>query len=361
MRIACFISPHGLGHAARASAILNALQQRVADWHTELFTLVPPRFFADSRIGSFTYHAEATDLGLVQKNPLEEDLPATLRHLKEIIPFPPARIDKLADKVRSMGCRAVLCDISPLGLTVARAAGLPSVLVENFTWDWIYDGYVARAPEFTPFVGHMRAAFALADRRIQTAPVCHPSGSAFQAGVVSRRPRTERTAVRARLGLREGAPAVLVTGCLLAPDSDGLAALRRATDYDFIVVGGKQPMERAGNVTVLPAVTDLVYHPDLVHAVDIVAAKLGYSTVAETFQAGLPMAYLTREHFRESPALERFVREQMPSVCVPPSALADGSWTELLPALAAQGRIVRTQPNGADVAAEWLLDDAWGR
>ena len=53
-----------------------------------------------------------------------------------------------------------MCDISPLGLMVAERAGLPSVLVENFTWDWLYAPLVAQDPAFGPIVDWMRARFA---------------------------------------------------------------------------------------------------------------------------------------------------------------------------------------------------------
>ena len=56
-------------------------------------------------------------------------------------------------------------------------------------------------------------------------------------------------------------------------------------------------MVREKNVILLPANTDL-YHPDLVHAADAVVAKLGYSTVAETYSAGVPLGIFLAVIFR---------------------------------------------------------------
>src|SRR2546430_2106058 len=39
----------------------------------------------------------------------------------------------------------VIADVPPLGISAAHAAGIPSVIVSNFTWDWIYAYY----PPFT--------------------------------------------------------------------------------------------------------------------------------------------------------------------------------------------------------------------
>ena len=47
-RIACFISHHGYGHAARAAGIMEALSGLDPLIRFELFTMVPRWFFADS-------------------------------------------------------------------------------------------------------------------------------------------------------------------------------------------------------------------------------------------------------------------------------------------------------------------------
>lgn len=354
MRIACFVSPHGMGHAARTAAILGALHDRHPDLETDLYTLVPAHFFAESRIGPFTYHALRTDLGMVQKNPLEEDVAATVAELDRFLPFDEARVAPLANALRARGCRAVLCDIAPLGLAVASRAGIPSVLIENFTWDWIYAGYMHQDARLQPFVEQMRAAFAQADHHLQTAPVCLPASSAFQAGVVSRRPRTPRGEIRLHLGLPPNTQLVLLTGSLIGAQSPALARLREASECTFLLVGGQAPAHRSGNTIILPTTSEY-YHPDLVHACDLVVGKLGYSTLAEVYHAGVPFAYLTRPQFPESQKLEAFVRQEMPCLHVIHDELASGRWVEALPKALHLPRRPHSTPNGADTIAEWLL------
>jgi hypothetical protein len=65
LSIACFISPHGFGHAARASATIEAVGTRLAPCHFEIFTTVPSWFFADSLSVPFSWHSVTTDIGLV--------------------------------------------------------------------------------------------------------------------------------------------------------------------------------------------------------------------------------------------------------------------------------------------------------
>ena len=59
--------------------------------------------------------------------------------------------------------RLVVSDAPPLGCAAAAAAGIPSVVITNFTWDWIYEGYAAHlagAPELLPAI---RTAYRQAD------------------------------------------------------------------------------------------------------------------------------------------------------------------------------------------------------
>ncbi len=109
----------------------------------EIFTEVPEWFFRHSLSGAFTYHPLLTDIGLVQETSLKADLSETMTRLDAFLPFPEQKISELAQIVLERQCRLLLCDISPMGILVAKHAGIPSVLIENFTWDWIYEEYVA--------------------------------------------------------------------------------------------------------------------------------------------------------------------------------------------------------------------------
>ncbi|MDA0990581.1 MAG: hypothetical protein O3A51_07505, partial [Verrucomicrobia bacterium] len=96
------------------------------------------------------------------------------------------------------------------------------------------------------------------------------------------------------------------------------------------------------------------YHADLVQAADGVLAKVGYSTLAEVYRAGIAHAYIPRAAFRESPPLEAFIQQQMPAIAISESDVAKGDWIRELPALLSPSPRVRDEPNGADVIADYL-------
>lgn len=354
-RLAYFISPHGYGHAARAAAVMNALHRLEPDARFELFTQVPAWFFSDSLTAPFGYHPLLTDIGLAQKNSLAEDLPETLQRLADFLPFRPAQLEALAQQLHRLECRLVMCDISPLGIAAAHSAGLPAVLIENFTWDWIYEGYLASTPQLGQYVEHMRRLFSRADYHIQTEPVCRPNTAHLTTGPVGRPGRTPAQVTRQKLGLPAGAAVILLTMGGIPWDYTFLAQLHSCPDYYFIIPGGSQQPELRHNLALLPHHSPF-YHPDLVNASDAVVGKLGYSTLAEVYQAGIPFGYIPRPGFRESEVMRHYVDRRLPSRPITAAQFESGAWLDLLPELLAQPRRPQGQANGAEQAARFIAN-----
>jgi hypothetical protein len=348
--IAVFVTPHGYGHAARAAAVLESLADQLPGVRPEIFTTVPRWFFAESLAERFGYHECACDLGLVQASSLEEDVPATIARLRELVPFHDSVVSDLAERVRRLGCRVVLCDVAPLGIVVAARAGVPSVLVESFTWDWIYRAYQDEHPELGPIRAYLARLAAAATVHIQTEPACAPNAAAIPVPPVSRRPRRSRAEVRAALGIEAAAPAVLVTMGGIPWSFAGLDAIAERTMATLVIPGASAAPAVRGPLILLPHRSGH-YHPDLVHAVDAVIGKLGYSTVAEASHAGIPLGYVMRRRFPESPVLAGFVDQRLPSLRLAAADFASGRWVERLRELL---RRPQTAPvaNGAAAAAD---------
>jgi hypothetical protein len=352
--LAFFISPHGYGHAARACAVMESIHTQAQGVHMEIFTRVPAWFFEASLSFSFGYHSLNTDIGLIQGSPLSEDLKATLHSLDQFIPFTPQRLAPAVSLLRDLGCTAAVCDISPYGIAAAHAAGLPAILVENFTWDWIYTGFLQEEPGFNKFIPEFTRIFQSADAHIQTEPVCDYAQSAsLLTQPVARAPRTSRDAVRSRLGIPSGARAVMITMGGFQLETTFLRSLSDLRDIYFIVPGGSETFETRDNLVLLPFHSEY-YHPDLIHASDAVISKAGYSTIAEAYYAGIPYGYVSRAQFRESPILSAFIQEQMGGLAIDGASFATGSWTRVVPALLDTPPIPRSPVLGADQVASFL-------
>jgi len=353
-RIACFISPHGYGHAARASAVMEAFHREVPGTHFEIYTLVPRRFFEESLRGPFIYRRFLTDIGLAQKSPLEPDLSETVRRLDRLFPLDADRLKGLADSIRRRGCELVLCDIAPMGIEVARAAGLPSILLENFTWDWIYEAYDTEGLQ--RHARYLAELFEKADHRIQAEPICRFQPGAHQVPPVSRRPRFPAGDVRDALDVPQGMPLVLVTQGGVHGDFGFLDRLARKKGVRFLIPGGsKNAVTRKGSLILLPRHSGH-YHPDLVRAADAVVGKAGYSTLAEVYRAGVPFGYILPGGFRESNVLSDFIRDRMPGMPITEKRFHTAAWLDDLPDLLALPRGDPPVLDGAREASRVLLE-----
>ena len=354
LSLAYFISPHGFGHAARASAVMSAIQERCPGIRFEIFTTVSPWFFEESLSGPFSYHELLTDVGLVQENPLCADLSRTVDCLNEFLPFNPGELEDLAKKVNHLECAMILSDISPMGIAVAREAGLPSILVENFTWDWVYGEYVFDKTGFKTHIAYLESLFSWADFHIQTAPVCSGAPAHLTTGPVSRRPRKGRLQVRENLGISEQMPMVLITMGGIPKHHGFIGQLANQNEVLFVAPGAASDFQALGNVILLPHRSNF-FHPDLVNAADAVVGKVGYSTLAEVYHAQIPFGYIKRARFRESEILSEYIEKFMTGISIDKGVFEDGEWICRVPELLDLPPVSQENPNGADEVADFVL------
>jgi UDP:flavonoid glycosyltransferase YjiC (YdhE family) len=366
-RIAYFISPHGYGHAARSAAIMTAVRELDPQVQFEIFTKVPRWFFEQSLPGAFGYHSLLTDIGLAQTTPLLEDLPKTVRRLEKLLPFEASQTSKLADLMHRLECRLVICDIAPMGIAVARQAGIPSLLIENFTWDWIYQSYVPEAPDLSRYIPYLHELFAAADYHVQTEPAHRWRQPDLITLPVSRKIRTPAQNIRRRLGIPDQAQIIMITMGGIPGRYEFLERLPSQDDLYYVIPGADQEARRrltlgnpgaqhtGGNFVLLPHHSDF-FHPDLINASDAVLGKAGYSTLAEVYYAGVPFAYISRSKFRESAVLRTYIEQHMHGLPVSDAQFHNGQWAPMIEQLLAAPRLLRAGVHGADQAARFIYD-----
>ncbi len=351
--IAFFVTDHGFGHACRAAAVMEAFLRLDPQVRFEVFT-TSPRYIFEASIGDgFGYHPVSGDIGMVQLNPLQEDLSATCDQLDMHLPYHQTDVADLASDLNRLNCRMVICDIAPLGIEAALAAGLPSVLIENFTWDWIYRGYHPREQRFGPHIDYLASIFHRADHHIQTQPLCNPATDAFCTEPISRQCRTSRKEVRRKLGIAEEEKMVLLSMGGVSDAHAFLSLLPDNLDWHLVVAGAEGQHPPRKKVTQLPTHSEF-FHPDLMSAADAAVGKAGYSTVAEVYHSGIPFGYIKRPHSPESAVLEAFIDDHLPSRVILASSYASGGWIEEVPALLSLGLGKQRTVNGADDVAAYL-------
>jgi UDP-N-acetylglucosamine:LPS N-acetylglucosamine transferase len=241
-----------------------------------------------------------------------------------------------------------------MGIVVAEVAGIPSILVENFTWDWIYQPHAEAYGGMRPHIRYLYDRFSSADYRIQTEPLCAVRPAALTTAPVYRKPLACAAATRSRLGVSSDASIVMLTMGGIPGQYPFVQQLMAYPDLVFVIPGGAAERQQQGNVILLPHRSEF-FHPDLVYAADAVVGKVGYSTVSEVYAAGIPFGYILREDFREAPALAAYIEQHMPGLQIEQKRFNNGQWLTCLPQLLALPRVTRHGPNGADQVAEFVL------
>lgn len=351
--IAYFISPHGYGHAARAAGVMEAMHDLDSTLRFEIFTQVPRWFFEDSFSGAFGYHSLLTDIGLVQKTPLHADIPETVKRLNHFLPFDAFMISNLARQIEKLKCDLIICDIAPMGIAVAEKAGVPCLLIENFTWDWIYQRYLEEDARMVEHISYLKSLFNAATFRIQTEPICDPCDADLTTFPVSRKKKTPAYQIRKKLRIPEGIKAILITMGGIEEKYEFFEQLAMNRDVYFVIPGASRKVTIRDNLVRLPHHSDY-FHPDLVNASDAVIGKVGYSTLAEIYYAGVPFGYVARSRFRESQKLVSFIENEMPGLPISGDQFYTAAWLPSLPDLLALPRINRTDPRGAEQIARFI-------
>ncbi|MCA9771658.1 MAG: hypothetical protein KC466_04570, partial [Myxococcales bacterium] len=219
----------------------------------------------------------------------------------------------------------------PLAVEALARAGVPSVVVANFSWDWIYRAFVPEEPRFAPHVARIAAQYGEADLLLQPPIVCDLAAFRRRRDVplICRRSRLSKEEARAAFGLPAGVKVILLS-------FGGIGTVRlnpgRRYQEDWLFVGAGR-VEGPPEPFRLTPVTPALRYPDLVRAADVVVTKPGYGIFAECTANRAAMAHTDRGPFAEQRVLVEGMGAFLPHAFIPPEAFALGDWESPIRAL----------------------------
>jgi len=355
--LAAFVSGHGYGHATRTAEVLRVLRQRAPGLEMTVCTSAPAALF-DVVGGRTSVRRVECDVGLVQKDALTIDESSTAAALTSFLAGWDGRVAGEARALRESGARLVVGDIPPLAFAAAAEAGIPSIALGNFSWDWIYRHLGQRHPLLLEAAEHAARAYAQAGLllRLPFAGDLSVFPRIEDIPLVARRPALPKAEARGRLSL-DGRPAVLLSfGGIGMPDLDP-SALGRLDGYQFLLTGrvgsGEAPNVRRLGAGDLAAAR--VQYTDLVGAVDVVVSKPGYGIVTDCIAAGTRFVYTDRGDFPEYEILVAEMPRYLPVRYVANDDLRAGRLGEALRAVEAIAFVTPPPADGARVAAVRIL------
>jgi L-arabinokinase len=363
--LVAYVSGHGFGHASRTIELLNTLATRAPEIRLELRSPVAPWLVARTARAALSHVTVECDTGAVQRDSLHVDPEATIRRAEAFMATWDERVAVEAAALKAAHAALVVADAPPLGIAAACAAGVPAVLLGNFTWDWIYADY----PGGSAVAETIGRVYAHADLALRL-----PLHGGFatcprvrDVPFIARRSHRGRDEVRRALGLPLDRPLALVSFGGYGVEGLDLAALAATPGIGIVMsgatlVGGETLQARGPTGALLPVDEAALYdrgfrYEDLVRAVDVVVSKPGYGIIAECAANGTALLYTSRGRFAEYGVLVAGMPRILRTAFVDRTTLLAGRWAPAVRALLDQPPPPeRADVSGAEVAAALLLD-----
>jgi hypothetical protein len=367
--IVFYISGHGLGHASRSIEVINAILARRPETRVGVRTSAPRWLFDLSVKGKVQFSTLECDTGVVQADALTLDEADSIRRAAAFHSDLVTRAASETRVLRELGAGLIVGDIPPLAFAVGASAGIASIGLGNFTWDWVYADYprVRLAPSLLPAI---RGAYSKASMALRL-----PMWGGFESfsnvkdiPFVARHASKSREEVVKILKLPTEKPFVLASFGGYGVQSVDTEALSKFKKYTVLQTA-QVPMSRARSAAALTerkgslviineeGMYDAgVRYEDLVGASEAVISKPGYGVISEAIANDAALLYTSRGHFPEYEVLVEEMPKYVRNAFISQDDLFSGKWEPHIDKLLAQPKIKKKpETNGADVAAEILL------
>ncbi len=327
---------HGFGHAVRQIEIIKKIfeynlntgsnhrvivRTSAPEW---LFKMSLELYFNELCDGLykkvsewFSYYYVVNGVGTIQKDSLNLDIDKTYEAARDFYDIIESRAAVEAEFILTKKIDIVVGDIPPLAFAAAKKAGVASIGITNFSWDYIYEEFIPDNPGFINIIDKIKKAYA-GCRRLLSLPFSCPL-PAFKnissIAMIARRPYLKKDAVFKALSFKnedfEGKMAVMISAGGF--DTSGIKYRNLAllsSRYIFLtttppVSGEKYP----DNVKFIDTAVCEVSFENLFTIFDIIATKPGYGVAGDIIGSGSLCLFTDRGRFREYEFLVNFLKK----------------------------------------------------
>jgi len=351
--IVYYICGHGYGHAVRSIEILKALRALSPGIALNIRTNAP-RWLFSSLEPPVTFSAVQFESGVVQKNSFSVDVKATLESAGNLL----ERLDELLDAevtaLRRCPVDLIVSDINPFAFEVAQRIGVSGIAVGNFSWDWIFAGWVQRYPHYRFLIERFRFAYRKAALLLRLP--FHGDMEVFSR--IEDIPLVGRRSARSPHPIRRALdPGVSGRRLVFLPlRDDDLSRIQwqrvgRIENIQFLTLS-----QRFKAPNLIRYSDETVPFEDLLAASDAVICKPGYGIVSECLLNRTPIVYVPRRDFIEDGVLRAALRRHAVSRALPVADFNRGEWQRTLDLLWSEKKPWPEFHNdGARAAAQVLL------
>jgi hypothetical protein len=341
------ISGHGFGHVAQTAPVLNLLHQRMPELRLTVRSAVPVAHLRSRIHVPFTHLPNECDLGMMMSSALDVLIQESRAAYRAIHADWDARVAGEAGLLRELDADFVISNVGYLSLAGAQHAGIPNAALCSLNWADIYRHYCGD----DAIAGQIESCYANADAFLRATPGMAMGGlpNLVPVAPIAAVGSNRRDELDRHLRLSKQEKLILV--------SMGGIASRLPVERWPRIEGVRWLVQQNWHIQHPDAIvieTLPTNFSDLLASSDALICKPGYGSFVEAASCGVPVLYVSRAGWPESPALIAWLQQHCSCREVSRVALEQGDVAEALQDMWSAPRPKPVIPDGAEQVAEWL-------
>lgn len=343
------ISGHGFGHVAQAAPVLNALYERMPQLRLTVRSAVSLAHLRSRIRVPFDHLPSEGDIGMAMSSAIDVLANESRAAYRAFHADWDRRVADEARLLRELGADAVFSNVGYLPLAGAQLADIPNTALCSLNWADIYRHYCGD----DDIAAQMQACYANADAFLRATPgmAMETLPNLIPVAPIADIGENRRDELNRHLKLSKQEKLVLVS-------LGGIAS--RLPMEDWPRIDGVRWLVQANWQVTHPDAVVLESLPlgfsDLLASSDALLCKPGYGSFVESPCSGVPVLYVSRADWPESPALIEWLQQNGTCREVSRQALESGDLADGLESLWREPGLRPVTPAGAVQAAEWLAE-----
>lgn len=341
------ISGHGYGHVAQTAPILNALHRLMPEVRITVRSAVSVTHLRSRIHVPFQHLPSVGDIGMVMSSALDVRAEDSRLAYQAFHADWPARVAREAALLKELRADYVFSNVGYLALAGAQRAGIGHAALCSLNWHDIYRHYCGD----DEIAAQIQACYMNADAFLRATPgmTMASLGNLLPVAPIADLGVNRRDVLNRQLRLSREQKLVLVS----MGGIDTRLPIERWPRMDGVKYLVQQSWQaQHPDAIVLEAVG--VSFSDLLASSDVLLCKPGYGSFVEATYSGVPVLYVNRADWPESPALVAWLEQHGVSKEVSRAAAQSGALVHDFAALHTPARPHHAAPNGATQVATWL-------
>lgn len=349
------ISGHGFGHVAQTAPVLNALHQLLPQLRITVRSSAPAEHLRSRIHAPFNHLQSLGDIGMVMSSALIVDVEKSRASYQAFHADWDELVATEARTLEALQADMVFSNVGYLALAGAQAAGIKNAAMCSLNWADIYRHYCGD----DLIASQIRASYAGADAFLRTTPGMAMSDLSRLMPVepIAATGQNRRDELNRHLGLAKKDKLVLVSmgginSRVPVEDWPMIEGLHFVVQARWLAAPETDPKARRKNFIAIESIP--MSFGDLLASCDALVCKPGYGSFVEAVCCGIPVLYVGRPGWPETPALTAWLQQHGLSLELSHDSLLGGNIHRELKQLWGAPKPEALVAAGASQVAAWI-------